>query len=181
MPSPYKCSAHSSVATTTFIHSTHSSLLHPSTLCLLLCIPPPFSRSSAPPPAAVSTAPTVVPPVHPGEVVVVVFVAVAEAPSLTHPPLPPPIDAAAACHTSLRQQGASPLTASAASPPTIQASCPRMQTSIPSLPRPCRLTSLARYKCLIHADVNTHGNVVMSHEMLLASHDTKSEQKIDSI
>lgn len=120
-------------------------------------LPSPFHNSALPLvlstftlrlPAA-STAPTVVPPVPQGEAVVLVLVAGVEAPSLT-PPLhpPPPVATAAACHTSLRLQGASPHTASAVSPPMIRASCPRMQTSIPSLPRPCPLTSRARYKCL---------------------------------
>lgn len=114
--------------------------LHPSTA--------PLHLFALPPPAAVSTVPTVVPPVPQGEVVVLVLVVGVEAPSptpLPHPP-PPPVATVAACHTSLHHQAALQPTASAASPPTIRALCPRMQTSIPSRPHPCPQTSLARYK-----------------------------------
>ncbi|KAM7423600.1 hypothetical protein PAMA_000114 [Pampus argenteus] len=82
-----------------------------------------------------------------GEAVVVALVGAVEAPCPTHrppPPPPPPIATAAACHISLRHRGASRPTASAASPLTIQALSPRMQTSTPSPPHPCPQTSPAR-------------------------------------
>lgn len=77
------------------------------------------------------------------------MVVVEEAPSHTHPPPPhpPPIATAAATSRSiLHHRGALPPIASAASPPTILALCPRMLTSTPSLPRRCPRTSRVRYR-----------------------------------
>lgn len=68
---------------------------------------------------------------------------VEEVRSHTHRPPLPPIGTAPACLTSLRVE--SQLTASAASPLTTRALCPKMQTSTPSRRHQCPQTSPARY------------------------------------